>query len=387
MRRANKTTVYTSTGPDYPGFRGSYRITVGNETAGDTATDCDMLDAGDGVVVKEAMSIASGIGSGCEVYVRPGTYAMTVSGIDIYGGCVLTGAGYGTVFVPLSDGGNVFTLRDSGSVLRNVRFYSPETMVTGSGGLVAVREDCVDATISDVRFDSRLGAEAEGRIRACILQNGATDAQSVVVERCQFYTFIDTADPEYPVAAVVTNSSNTRSNFVVRDCFFGPNAFGSARSHIVSKGGPVFIQDNTMMSSIKQSIVLLGYTHPHAGSLIAGNSIRPGAGSESGILLQGDSTSFASNMSDVAIHDNVIVSAGGGSADGYGIYLRALNSPIAITRVSICDNHILASTGIYLEESGGGVVDSTMLDGNYLVGCGTAIDDSASNTYLGFNAT
>lgn len=53
---------------------------VGNEPAGDTLAVCDFLDPGNGTGIEAALAAATALGTGCDIYLRPGTYDTTAVG-------------------------------------------------------------------------------------------------------------------------------------------------------------------------------------------------------------------------------------------------------------------------------------------------------------------
>ena len=88
-------------GPSAPAF--APRIVVGNAPNGDTPADCDYLDPGDGTGIDNALGEANGYPEGCDVWVRPGTYDLSigplVSALFIGAGVRFWGAGPSTIII------------------------------------------------------------------------------------------------------------------------------------------------------------------------------------------------------------------------------------------------------------------------------------------------
>lgn len=56
------------------------KFIVGNELAGDTIDVCDFLDPGNCTGIAAALAAATALGTGCDIYLRPGTYDTTAVG-------------------------------------------------------------------------------------------------------------------------------------------------------------------------------------------------------------------------------------------------------------------------------------------------------------------
>lgn len=92
-------------GPTSPAF--APRYVVGNALLGDTTADCDFLDPGNGVGIRNAVNAATLVPG--DIWIRPGTYDFNLdpapaSTITVQPGIRIWGAGSSTVLVAPSSG-------------------------------------------------------------------------------------------------------------------------------------------------------------------------------------------------------------------------------------------------------------------------------------------
>lgn len=117
----------TTTGPDLRGPA----VIVGNSIEGDTLSDCDFLDTGNGSQLDAAIHAAGGTSPPQDVWVRPGLYNLGLAGapVGVVGipiGVTVRGAGVGSTAVRGKSAGEfgVFDLLDTAE-LQDLRVEVP----------------------------------------------------------------------------------------------------------------------------------------------------------------------------------------------------------------------------------------------------------------------
>ncbi len=383
-RRFNKIAVATTpVGPVYPGFRGSYRITVGNETAGDSISNCDFLDAGDGSELKQAINEASGLGA--EVYVRPGTYTLSWSSVQITG-AVVTGAGHGTILVPYNANAAVF-LMQSNSVLRNLTIDTQSSSTSpGEVSLVTVHHSASSVLIENVVFRACVGDGTAGDIASAITVDGGDVTRNINVSQCSFFVdVLSTINFTDPSSAVLCKASDPRSTLSVRNCYFAPNDNEEAQSAIWLRGGTNIIIDNFFERPKEHCIVADGQFGDMHGSRISGNVIC-NIESEDAIFLRVNADSESGYMHDISISNNTIGRYNDGASTGIGIRLETNSDGINMENISIIGNVVWAEVGISINQAGTDSIIATLVDANQLRGCATPLADSGTSTVIGTNS-
>lgn len=122
------------------------KYVVGNSTAGDTLSDCDFLDPGDGSGIESALFLPKGSGN---IVLRPGFYdlgAGNVGLLTIPPNVDVFGASNNTVIRAKIDGSSqgVFSL-SNGSSLRQLQVIAPQPTVPAGGvtALISISgDDC-----------------------------------------------------------------------------------------------------------------------------------------------------------------------------------------------------------------------------------------------------
>jgi hypothetical protein len=143
-------------------------IIVGNQAAGDTLAVCDVLDTGNGTVLKAAIE---GMSAGEYLFIREGTYNFgaasgPTASIEIQQGTRIGGAGPGTIIRNRPDGvQQIFTSVGSleGVILENMKLLVTLPTGAGSGATSLVQLDGLQFTVRgiDVEWDGGFtGTEA-----------------------------------------------------------------------------------------------------------------------------------------------------------------------------------------------------------------------------------
>lgn len=143
----------------HPDLRSS-AIIVGNTTEGDTALDCDYLDAGDGVQLEAALAAAGAGATPLDVYVRPGTYdfdaGAVVARLVIPAGVRVRGAGRTSTIISTrtTGDGRAFVLAE-GATIEDVGVFCPVPTAAQAGGqgVISLNERGAEARRCRVEFD------------------------------------------------------------------------------------------------------------------------------------------------------------------------------------------------------------------------------------------
>jgi len=312
------------------GDKSAPAIIVGNQVAGDSASDVDYLDIGDGVQLAAAIAAASG-SPARDVYIRPGTYDYSLGSltgpITIPASVRVRGAGYGQVTISTLYSGNpvdprAFSL-SAGASLENVTIF------------------CPDATMGDVQnvVDGIVtlgGYEATCRHVAVSFENGWTGwdlANNVTVE-----------------AAFCMNPGVSSTSRVV-DCFavnvpqilaaFGASPFAS----VITKSGSI----NTVSALVSYGADIGVYDS--GGPVIVFNSEIDGT----------YDTIVNLSSENCEVHGNVLTRLASMGGDGVSIGSAA-------HRCSLQDNRIEGLTGASGANAINASSDFCIISGNRGVG-------------------
>jgi len=172
--------VWTSAGAGHQ----TARFIVGNALAGDTIHTCDFLDPGNGTGLAAAITAATALGYGVDIFVRAGTItlnpALVALPLVLPANCTLRGAGQHATIIVTGNGAGATPLESFqlsiDTVVHDIRFIVPAYDAAAAAGFnifglatyVTVKDVTVSVTTSAVDggvfaiFNAYLGANAEG---------------------------------------------------------------------------------------------------------------------------------------------------------------------------------------------------------------------------------
>ena len=391
MRRENRTVV-TVTTPQV--FHGPPHFTVGNLTAGDTTANCDYLDEGDGAQLRAALLAVNDSGGGT-VFVRRGQYSIeSAQALVIRSGTHLVGEGDATIIkASTTEFGDLINIQGKGCSLRDVRVQLDEGNPVLGTAACMIDAPSENVLVSNVSFSGVLDVPSTNRVSSMLLVASSDYQRNIQIDSCSFECETPTSqsvgdmcgsliidqingmDADIPDTTTVTRCSfrdrgEGDKNHLgiavmggvaqIRDCIFerqGNYAVWISPKHSLVDGSSV--EDCTVLVHDGKSTVQV-YNHldsslPVAGVTIAGNTIRT-------------------------------VSGGSISTAAIRVFNDSPSHPIV--DVSVLDNWVGGAViGVWLEDSGGGHVENCLVDGNHLTNNTTPLEDAATGTVIGTNAT
>ena len=338
-----------------PIVRAAPSIVVGNVLSGDTSSDCDYLDTGNGNLLRVAILAAT---DGTDVYIRPGYYNFNLPDgptgpITIPAGVKVIGAGWRQVIIfPLLTDPRAFTMGAGDSHLEDVFIAE----LDDASGLI------VQTTTGGV-IELNRGSVCKN-VHISFMANWAGWASNNILV----------------IAGFLVPSSVIQDKVILEDCFVD-----GVRANLSGGGNScsaVFHESTEVPLIVRGSSFSGGdYCLLSYGNISVDHSfISLGAGAVSAVRL------FGPDASESSIHGSEIV-IDGSLIDGYPIESGIVI--IGCEKFSITDNKLLATLGglgttaISIDSTSYGVINNNrgITDVTGTAGWTTAVDLSATTYY------
>jgi len=287
----------------------THAIVVGNSVEGDTASEVDFLDVGDGVQLQAALAAAAVTAPGTQaldVYVRPGVYDLNAGAatapLTIPAGVVVRGAGSELTRIGTKDNGDnqsAFLLPSPDSILMDVGIDVAEpTTGTATGDNYVVQIRGTGSRCIRVEININAGTWSLASAMATALRNAFAAGDLGVGAVAKNVKIIDCV---VNAPSLISLGLAPGNEFNCLGVFGAPSANEMAvtMENCVCTGGDrgvyaertVQILTNVFTFWNETGIVLASVTPPFtdpSNSIVHGNQIRGGlafAGTERGILL------------------------------------------------------------------------------------------------------